>query len=113
MKVGGVQKSLHNLLWELEGVCETTLLLFNATGAYMKDLPPWVSVQECKGMFRLLGMSQGECKGTEKFIRGALALISRWFGRTVAMKIVLKSQKMLPEKYDCAISFLQNGNINC
>ena len=39
MKVGGVQKSLYNLLWSLEGQYEITLCLFRATGAYLDQLP--------------------------------------------------------------------------
>ena len=40
MKVGGVQKSLLNLLWEISGRYDVTLLLFSPQGAYLKQLPP-------------------------------------------------------------------------
>jgi len=111
MKVGGVQKSLYNLLWALQGKYDITLLLFSKTGAYVDQLPPAVKVITCDSWFRLLGISQGECKGFDKLMRGGLVLLCRLFGRKTAMRLVLASQKMLPDTYDCAISFLQNGNV--
>lgn len=111
MKVGGVQKSLHNLLWAMNGSYDMTLLLFRNVGAYAGSLPPGVKVVECSSLFRLLGVSQSECSGVDRLKRGLLVAISRLFGRPMAMKIVLASQKMLTDSYDCAISFLHNGSV--
>lgn len=110
MKVGGVQKSLLNLLWELGDGYDITLYLFRSLGSYNDQLPPWVKVVECNGCFRYLGVSQGECRGIHKLIRGMLALLCKVFGRDAALKLMLLSQKTLPETYDCAISFLHNGS---
>ena len=110
MKVGGVQKSLYNLLWSLEGLADVTLLLFSKNGAYLQQLPPWVKVVECESLFRYLGISQGECRGADRAKRGALAAACRFVGRHRVMKWLLRSRKMLPEEYDCAIAFLHNGN---
>lgn len=107
MKVGGVQKSLYNLLWTLDGQYDVNLLLFSPVGEYMDKLPDNVKVLTCDSLFRLLGVSQAESK--EKLTRGALAALCRIFGRPAVMKLLLASQKMLPDHYDCAISFLQNG----
>jgi len=111
MKVGGVQKSLYNFLWATEKHYDITLLLFACKGAYMDKLPPGIKILECKSLFRYLGVSQGECKGSlsDALTRGFLAVICRFFGRPVVMRLLLASQKMLPESYDCAISFLHNG----
>lgn len=111
MKVGGVQKSLYNLLWTLDGSYDVTLLLFRNTGSYADLLPPNVKIVECDSLFRLLGVSQGECKGIDIIMRAVLVLITRLLGRKTAMRFVLASQKVLPETYDFAISFLHNGNI--
>ena len=111
MKVGGVQKSLYNLLWSINGDYEVTLLLFRATGEYSNCLPANVKVLEAEGLFRYLGMSQGECRGLDKLKRGALAALCRVFGRDSVMKLLLASQRTLPEEYDCAIAFLHNGNV--
>lgn len=110
MKVGGVQKSLYNLLWSIDGKYEVTLLLFRAIGEYVDCLPANVNVQEVDGLFRYLGVSQGDCKGLDKLKRGVLAVMCRVFGRSRVMKLLLAGQQMLPEEYDCAIAFLHNGN---
>lgn len=111
MKVGGVQKSLYNLLWAIHEQYDVTLCLFRALGPYMNQLPPDVKILECKGLFRYLGIGQGECSGVHKLIRGALALTAKLLGRNAAMKLVLAGEKPLPGHYDCAVSYLQNGNI--
>lgn len=109
MKVGGVQKSLYNLLWNIKDRYDITLCLFRRIGAYADQLPPEVKVIECDSLFRFLGMGQEECSGAEALKRGALAAICRGLGRPAVMKPLLASQKTLPGEYDCAISFLQNG----
>lgn len=111
MAVGGVQKSLYNLLWAIHDRYDVTLCLFSATGTYLEKLPANVKIVECRGLCRYLGVSQGQCRGVHKLIRGGLALLTRLFGRGVAMKLVLAGEKKLPEHYDCAIAFLHNGNI--
>ena len=110
MKIGGVQKSLYNLLWTVAGKYDVTLLLFRAAGEYMDKIPDSVKVMECTSLFRYLGISQGECKGpAEKLSRGILAGLSKIFGRALVMKLLFLTQRKLPETYDCAISFLHNG----
>ena len=111
MKVGGVQKSLYNLLWSIdtEKQYDVTLLLFHKTGEYIESLPPTVKVVECGGLFRYLGMSQGECKGKDALIRGALAALSRLLGRSAAVRLMLPFQPMWKGEYDCAIAYLHNG----
>ena len=111
LKVGGVQKSLLNLLWSLEGQYDVTLCLFSPQGAYMDRLPPWVKVVPCRGPVRYLSMSQGQCRGADKLIRGGLAALCRFLGRDRVMKLILAFEKPLPERYDCAIAFLHNGNV--
>lgn len=111
MKVGGVQKSLCNLLWELEqaGKYDVTLFLFNPVGAYMEQLPQSTRVLTAKSLFRYLGVSQGEMHGIDIIKRGFLAAVCRTLGRNAAMKLILLSQKVLPEEYDVAVAFLHNG----
>ena len=114
MKVGGVQKSLCNLLRSLDGRYDVTLLLFRAAGAYLDQIPSSVKVVECGGLFRFLGISQAECRGNwpELVKRSFLAMVSRVFGRPAVTRIALAGQKWLPEEYDCAISFLHNVGIH-
>lgn len=109
MKVGGVQKSLCNLLWSLDPTeYHVTLLLFSKTGAYLDELPPTVRVVEVDGPFRLFGKSQSEYRGMDALKRTCLALICRFFGRDTAVRLMRKRQSVVGG-YDCAISFLNNG----
>lgn len=109
MLVGGVQKSLCNLLWSLDPAeYHVTLLLFSKTGAYLDDIPPTVDVIEESGAFRLFGRSQSEYTGMDAVKRTALAVISRFFGRDAAVRLMRKYQPIRGH-YDCAISFLNNG----
>lgn len=112
MKVGGVQKSLCNLLWEMDGQYDVTLCLFRAAGACLGEIPAGVRVLECRGAVRYIAMSQGECTGIHKLLRGGLAFLCRLLGRDRVMKLILFGQKKLPGEYDCAVAFLHNGTIS-
>lgn len=109
LKVGGVQKSLYNLLWSLEGDYDITLCLFKNIGDYSDKLPKSVKVTEAKGLFRYLGVSQSEVKGLDRIKRAFLAAVSRLFGRKFTLKLLLLGEKTHEDNYDCAISFLHNG----
>ena len=109
MKVGGVQKSLCNLLWEIKDQYDVTLLLFSPVGDYMSQLPSDIKCIHAKSLFRYMGVAQKETRGADIVKRGALAAICRTLGRNAAVKLMLLSQKTLPEHYDCAISFLHSG----
>lgn len=111
MVIGGVQKSLYNLLWAVHDKYDVTLCLFHASGEYLDKLPENIRIIEAKGLCRYLGISQGQCKGVHKLMRGALACVAKIFGRNAAMKLVLAGERKVPGHYDCAISFLHNGNI--
>lgn len=109
MKVGGVQKSLCNLLWSLDPTeYHVTLLLFSKSGAYLDELPDTVRVIEETGPFRLFGLSQSEYRGLDAVKRTCLALICRLFGRDAAVRLMRKRQATV-NGYDCVISFLNNG----
>ena len=113
MKVGGVQKSLYNLLWAVSKEYDITLYLFSKSGEYIDQLPPTVQVKTCTSLFRFLGVSQAECENriSDKLTRGVLAALCKLFGRPFVMRLIALSQKSLPEVYDVAISYLHNGNI--
>lgn len=109
MKVGGVQKSLYNLLWETEGKYDVTLCLFKKAGEYADKLPPSVKVVEAEGAYRYLGVSQGECRGIDSLMRAIPVVLCRVFGRKKTLAAFKRSQGALDDRYDCAISFLHNG----
>lgn len=111
MEVGGVQKSLSDLLWAIHDKYDVTLCLFAPEGAYMVQLPPNIRILCPKGPFRYLGRHQSLWRGADRLLRGGYALLAKTFGRQAAMKVMLLLEKPLPGEYDCAISFLHNGNI--
>ena len=112
MKIGGVQKSLYNLLWSVSDRYDVTLFLFAPVGEYMDKLPERVHICSCDSLFRYLGVGQGECANNlrDRLTRGFLACICKLLGRSAVMPLLLHSQKTLPVHYDCAISYLHNGN---
>jgi len=110
MQVGGVQKSLCNLLWAIHDRYEVTLYLFSRRGEYAEDIPPDVKVLECGGPFRFLGISQGQCRGADKLKRGFLVLLCRIFGRRAVLRMMLAFERSVEGEYDCAVAFLQNGS---
>ena len=58
MKVGGVQKALCNLLWEIKDKYDITLCLFSNTGEYADKIPESIRVIKARGVYRYLGNSQ-------------------------------------------------------
>lgn len=110
MQVGGVQKSLCNLLWAIHDRYEVTLYLFSRRGEYANDIPAGVKVLECGGPFRLLGVSQRQCAGLDRLKRGALVLLCRVFGRRAVLRMMLAFERKVEGEYDCAVAFLQNGS---
>ncbi|MCD8142590.1 MAG: glycosyltransferase [Clostridiales bacterium] len=112
MKVGGVQKSLCNLLWAIDGRYDVTLYLFCKTGAYLDELPPGVRVVACSSLFRYLGVSQQDCHTwRDKLLRGCLAAVCKCFGRPAALGLMGFTQRTVEGHYDYAIAYLQNGRI--
>ena len=110
MKIGGIQKSLYNLLWTIHDEYRITLLLFEKRGELLEDLPPGVEVISCSSWFRYLGLSQAETGGRLKdmLIRGGLAAITRVIGRHAAMWLILHTERGLKREFDSAISFMHN-----
>ncbi len=110
LEIGGVQKALVSLIKEIADVYDTTLLLFSDTGVYLNEIPQNVKLIKCNSLYKYLGISQLQCSSKKDYlIRGFLAFITKLFGRDFALKLISFSQKKLPNKYDCAISFLHNG----
>ncbi|MBR3997851.1 MAG: glycosyltransferase [Clostridia bacterium] len=113
MAVGGVQKSLYNLLWSIdtEHRYDVTLLLFSKSGAYSENLPKNVKIEESGGLFRYFGKNQSDFRSSLKdtAVRGFLAALSRTAGRDHAVRLMLKKQPVLNDEFDCAISYLHNG----
>lgn len=108
MKIGGIQKALISLLNVLKDHYEVTLLLFYAHGELMSEIPSEVKIVEAKGLFKYLGISQGECKSKkDKLTRGCLAAIAKTAGVKWSIRLMhLIGKRESYSGYDAAISYL-------
>lgn len=112
MLIGGIQKSLSNLLTEIHSSYDITLFLFNKQGALLNEIPTDIKISEGRGLIKIMGMSQSEAKqsgaGTY-IIRSFCAIFTKLFGTAIPFKLLTKSCK-LKESYDCSISYMQNAS---
>ena len=107
--MGGVQKALINLLWNIRTDVDVTLLLFYKGGELLKELPPEVKVITPDSGYVYLGMPGSHAKTIrQKLCRSFYAAIARLFGRKYAVGLMDLGQKKL-SGYDVAVSYLHNG----
>lgn len=109
MHIGGVQKALVNLLWNIRKQYNVTLLLLFRGGDYLQELPPEINVITVHSAYCFLGMLRSDTHGIiEKIGYSFFAAISRILGRKYAIALMRIGQKKLG-KYDVAISYLHNA----
>ena len=111
MKVGGIQKSLLNLLYEISPYYDITLYLLNNVGEYLEKVPKNVRVVGCTSPFKYFGMSQAESKkrAVDYLCRSLFAASAKVFGRGFTTRIISVFSKRIKDEYDCAISFMHDG----
>ena len=109
MHIGGVQKALVSFLQEIKDQYDITLFLFSSNGACYDQIPKEIKVVTTKSLYRCFGVSQAESRGFLKFCRSGLAVLTKLFGRSVAIFLANLSQQKLKEQYDVAISYLHSG----
>lgn len=111
LDMGGIQKSLINLLKAMHDKCEITLLLFSKSGALLNEVPADVTVITPLKCYRILGLSKKELKKHPLlFCMKALMLkCAGLFSRRSVMKALGVLQKKIIG-YDVVISYshLQN-----
>lgn len=110
MYLGGVQKALVSLLWNIYQDYDITLLLFHAAGPCIKELPPGICVEQVSSAYRYLGMNRSDASRNlkDRLFRNAFALICRIFGRKTVIHFTNLTQKQI-KGYDISISYLHNG----
>lgn len=107
--MGGVQKALISLLWNIRSDADVTLLLFYKAGELLEELPPEIKVITPDSAYRYLGMPGSQAKTLgQKLGRSFYAAITRLLGRHRAVKLMGLGQKKLTG-YDVAVSYLHNG----
>lgn len=109
LHLGGVQKALVNLLGEIHGEYEITLLLFCPVGELLEQVPADVQViAPCAGL-RTWGMTKYDVStAPEKLSRALWAGMTRLWGRKTAFRLASAGQKKLTG-YDAVISYLHSG----
>lgn len=109
LDVGGIQKSLLNLLKAEKDRYSITLLLFNKNGKLMREIPAGIKVIYPKKIYQLLGKSKMQLTFSEYIIKGFLVIFSKLFNRRLVMKFIGIGQKKITG-YDCVISFSHLSN---
>lgn len=110
--IGGVQKSLINLLNEIKKEYDITLFVFKKKGDYYEEIPKEVNVIEANKFLQLLGISQKESKQLGKIyyiFRGMLVICTRIFGNHIPYFILMRTENKI-SNFDYAISYLQSSN---
>jgi glycosyltransferase involved in cell wall biosynthesis len=111
MNIGGIQKSLLNLLSVISDSYDITLLLFSDTGDYIKYIPKNVKIIKGSWGLKLLGISQSEARNLgmlSYFIRGALAFYTKVINNHFPIRVLVKTQKKI-SGYDYSISYMHNA----
>lgn len=109
MHIGGVQKSLLNLLNEIHKDYDITLLLFYTGGELFEQIPDDIKIIAPSRPFRCLGMTKHDAKSlSDKTGRAFWAALTRIFGRNFSFKLMRLFQRKI-KNFDTAVSFLHSG----
>lgn len=112
MHIGGIQKSLLNLLNEISKTHDVTLFLFYPKGDLLDDLPKDINIKTGNFFTRIMGMSHAEAKSAGILTvlwRSFWVIITRVFGIPSVYGCLSKMQRV-KEEYNVAISFMQNSS---
>lgn len=106
LDMGGIQKSLVNLLKEMHGDYDITLLLFSRSGVLLKDVPSNVKTITPNKCYQLLGLTKSELRHYPVLfcLKYFLMRYTAVFSRRSAMKLLGLFQKKI-EGYDVAVSY--------
>lgn len=109
MNIGGVQKSLVNLLKQIREEYDITLLLFSDTGEMRRQIPAGIKVVTVQTPYRYLGMGKQDVKTIGDFLgRSVWAAMTKLFGRAAVCRGMGAFQRKTGT-FDVAISFLHSG----
>lgn len=108
LQVGGIQKSLVNLLKVIHGFCDITLLLFSDYGDLIGDIPDDVNIMYADRRLSILGtpwksIDKSLSNISNKLISRLLLVIR---GKESALTYLFSKQKLI-EGFDTVISYSQ------
>ena len=106
LDMGGIPKSLVNLLQSIYDKYDVTLLLFSRSGALLEEVPPNVKVLTPRRCYSILGLSKEQLK-SHPFLFALKAFFLKYaslFSRRSAMRLLGLFQKKY-KGYDAVISY--------
>ena len=104
--MGGIQKSLVNLVKEVHEEYDITLLLFSKSGPLLCEIPETVKIITPLKAYRILGLDKKDLKRYPLLfiLKTFLLTYSKIFSRRSAMKLLGLFQKKI-SGYDTVISY--------
>lgn len=94
LETGGVQKSLLNLLKEINKFYDVTLLSFFGNAAFERELPKNVKLIVIKSPFKHLGMSKKDLNNIFLYLsRIVWVVLTKIFGRSFVIRLMGIFQK--------------------
>ena len=106
LDIGGIQKSLVNLVKEVYHEYDITLLLFSKSGSLLRELPESVKIITPQKGYQILGLGKADLKKHPLLymLKAFLLAYAKIFSRRSAMKLLGVFQKKL-RGYDAVISY--------
>ena len=106
LRVGGVPKALIELLRNIEGKYDVSLLSFNHDGSFFGDIPEYVKILAPNKYLEMTEASVSDLKG-KKFLGMLRLLCSMWsklLGKKVPSYLVSKMVGKYDAEYDATIN---------
>ena len=106
LDMGGIQKSLVNLVKEVSEAYDITLLLFSESGSLLREIPEKVKIITPQRAYRILGLEKKDLKKYPLLyaLKAFLLVYAKIFSRRSAMKLLGLFQKKI-RGYDAVISY--------
>ena len=106
LDMGGIQKSLVNLVKEIHEECDITLMLFSKSGSLLREIPKGVKIITPRKVYSILGLEKKDLKKYPLMfmLKAVLLVYSKMFSRRSAMKLLGMFQKKI-SGYDAVISY--------
>ena len=106
LDMGGIQKSLVNLVKEIHKEYDITLLLFSKSGSLLQEIPKSVKIITPLKAYRILGLEKKDLKKYPLLfvLKAVLLAYSKISSRRSAMRLLGLFQKRI-SGYDAVISY--------
>lgn len=113
LRIGGIQRSLVELLQVLDGKYDITLYCINYTGDYISQIPLGIKVIQGNRYAVNPELSQSDCLKRGLFSFLFHVFIKGWsklFGRRIPARIICGFSNQIEGHFDYAISYAQPAN---